>query len=648
MDPKNTLELIRIFHKVVSEGKRPADPVEVNRIAMMAGYLVEPEACTEEVFEALKEALNNYKSTFYKDFEEVLSRTRLEQFVDQMLHYMSTYGTNYTGEVFTMNPEPEAMAYKELTPITAVSAGEMYRLCMEMISSGVALKVSTLKPLVCYIAEFLDKKENCELRERLDIPSIPNREAKAMLYSELCLTPDDPFEFLRTALYCATGSAMPINSSDSLKAILNGARNSLICLEMFGSELTAEQKQGLASIYFRFKNIFITFKKSFASISASSPKAAKGVSLINYLRHLAPRYKKPLRPDILSDVLDPGNGLEDLRSAIRSCSSAFRLVRILGYLKMTVARPTAVQYLIRNGKTYIRDLKRSEFEYNRTALRASELMPVFEEEIVSRLRRNVEGKSVRLPENIELTAPSSEKSFVGNFPFLSSYKVSSGVFIGVYWRNEWGTHDFDLSFISLSNGDKIGWNADFRDPQAEIIFSGDMTDADPEASEILFFRRAKKDGVVFVNRFNGLKDSKFLLFFGRGLPLIPGSPKPDPRERLTKSEDWTAGADFSINKMDIRLEAELTSETAQQMVGLIIDGRFYFLDLGIGESAVSSRSASYPLAEAMKARLHSAVPLRPLLEKAGAILHNPDSDKDPAIDLTERRLTRNTIITLFS
>lgn len=648
MAMKLTLELIRIFHAAVSDGKNVADPIEVNRIAIMAGYLIEPKACTEEVFEAMKYAIDNYKSTFYKDFEEVLSRTRFDIFLDQMLHYMSTYGTNYRGETFTLNPTPEAMAYKELTPVRAVSAKEMFDLCLGIINSGSALKLTTLIPVIDYIVNYLSREENAEQRKSFDIAAIPNREARCILYDQLRIIPEDPAEFLATAVFCATGSAMIINSEEFLDKLLSRAKDSLRCLEMFGNPLTASQKEGLASIYFRYIDVFITFKQSFRSIAYASPKAQASVKLINYLRHLAPRYKKPFKGDVLSLILNYGEEVEVVRRAVEKEKSTYRLVRVLGYLQMMASEPAAMQYLIRNGKTFIRDLKNRRGSLY-LAETAKALIPVVRSEIVARLRKNVEGKKVRFPEDILLTAPTSEKNFVGNFPFLTSFEIKSSAFIGVYWRNEWGTHDFDLSYIDVENGNKIGWNASFRDEKADIIFSGDMTNADPEASEVLYFRRNVADGFIFVNRYNGVTGSAFRLFFGKGCPLFPyaDNKKPNKNEATLKKEGWIPGHEFQVNRMDIRLEADLTSDTVQQLVGFIEKGRFYFMTLGLGESTISSLGGQdYPLDKAVNVRCRAAVDLRGLLIEAGAVeITDPEVEVD--IDLGARVIDRTTVIDLF-
>ena len=37
-----------------------------------------------------------YNSTFYKTWNDVTSKSRLHLLVDQLVHYMTTYGTDFT------------------------------------------------------------------------------------------------------------------------------------------------------------------------------------------------------------------------------------------------------------------------------------------------------------------------------------------------------------------------------------------------------------------------------------------------------------------------------------------------------------------------------------------------------------------------
>ncbi len=622
--------LIKLFNAIVPEGEA-IEPRDVNRIAMQAGYLVEPAACTSHTLEAIKDFPVNYNSTFYKSFEEVSSHTRIELLCDQMLHYLTTYGTAFTAPAFTKNPSPAAMLYKELRVIRAVSDEDMAGMCLSALESGVAMKSEDVEAVCAFIVRHFNGSSDTA---PLDIAAIPNREARAVLYILAGTRPTDPVEFLRTIVYAATGKAMLINSPETLGEIAEGISKKPSSLSFLGEPLDAPALESLAGIFFRFRHIFIAIKDGYRKLAAATDgqereKALAAVSLINYLRRLAPRFKRPFKKDILSDITGSGASLGEIREAIASEPSAFRLIRILGYLKMKGGRPEAALYLIRNGRTFVKKNKPESF--GPTAV--EDLIPIVEDEIIRRL--NVRGKTVRFPEHIDLAAPTSGKSFVGNIPFMSSCILGDENFIGVYWRNEWGARDFDLSAVFADADIKIGWNSDFKSADESVIFSGDMTNADPEASEILFFRKHTPDCFIYVNRYFGNPGAAFRLFIGRGKPEMGSADTP------------LRGNAFAVNAMDVRVEADATSNSAEQLVGYVQDGVFRFLTLGIGHRAASVRSTDYPLREALASRTHSAVSLKSLLLKAGAIeLTDPAADAD--IDLGERKISATSITELFA
>ncbi len=627
-----TRALLSVFNAVVRDrDDRMVSPTRVNEKALRAGYFFEPEACTEAALHAVEGLEVNYNSTFYKDVEAVLKRTRFEQLLDQLTHYASTYGTNFSGPAFTQNPTPEALLYKTLTVVRAVSAREMFEMCVELLN-GPALKEGTLKPVCEYIAEYLNS-ETGKYAEDFDIKSISNKEARSALYAACKRMPEEPMDFLRLAVYTATGSGLIINSPELLSELESSAGSSDLCLDLFAGDLPRELTEGLASIFFRFKHIFIALKQGFRN-APDKERGKSAVSYVNYLRRLAPRFKKPYRADVLSS-LTAGRWSElDVEEAARAEVSTFRLLRCLGYLRMYCTFPDAKLYLIRNGKAFIRD-NYNLLKWNDNAARYAEII---ESEIVNRLRGKVDGKTVRFPDIIELSAPTSEKNFVGNVPFMSSLRMGEASYAGIYWREEWGAYDFDLSAVFTADGKKIGWNEDFIASGETVVYSGDMTRANPEASEILYFRRNAPDGMIYVNRYNGESGSKYRLFFGSGdIQEITGE--------KAASETYS-GRGYGVRKMDIVLEADMYSDSKEQLVGFICEGRFYFMSLSTGKGPVS-RGKDYSADTALEFRRYSAVSLRSLLLKAGAIERN-GSDDAVDLDLSPRALNRSTLINLFN
>lgn len=343
-----------------------------------------------------------------------------------------------------------------------------------------------------------------------------------------------------------------------------------------------------------------------------------------------------MRKNVLDSILSSSHSIEEVREAIHREKSQFRLIRMLMYVRSRLnlsGTATDEIYIIRNGKMFIRsdrELKEA-IDYSH----AREVEAMLKEELISRVRKKVAGKRVLFPEGLDLVAPTSERNFVGDVPLFTSYKLSKNNFIGVYWRDEWGTHDFDLSFCSFS-GAEFGWHSNYKDGENKIIFSGDMTKAPYGATEMFHIEREVPDGVFYVNRYWGKVGSRLRLFFGQGTPV------------MGKTYGEFGGEEFSMDPMDVRLQADMVSEKREQMVGVVMDSRFYFCNLQTSESAISC-ARLYPLEKVFGHKIASVVNLRDLLLEAGAVEYKKGENAgEPDFDLRLTQGLRPTLIGLFS
>ena len=116
---------------------------------MTCGYIINPKVVFDEsAYEFLKKYYYhiacNYNSTFYKKWEDVISKNRFELFIDQLCHYASTYGTNYEGETYVPNKdyvknEELGIDFKEYKFIDICTETEAYQIAMNSLTSGIAL-----------------------------------------------------------------------------------------------------------------------------------------------------------------------------------------------------------------------------------------------------------------------------------------------------------------------------------------------------------------------------------------------------------------------------------------------------------------------------------------------------------------------------
>jgi hypothetical protein len=296
-------------------------------------------------------------------------------------------------------------------------------------------------------------------------------------------------------------------------------------------------------------------------------------------------------------------------------------------MMMMPGQDPSKMYIVRNGKIYVKSFTSEEL---RMRAHLIEWWFKLEDVLMARLVNNLSKKKcvVRFPKYLNLTCPTSEKNFVGNIPFGSYYQMSKNNYIGIYRRGEWGTHDFDLSYVDF-NGDKIGWNSCWN-RNSNVMFSGDMVTADPEATEILYMKGGcNTEGIVYVNRFNGMPNSKFKLMLGQ--------------ENIN-----TLPTGYMVDPNCIQFEEEITSPTEmQQMVGMVLGEKMYMCTFTLGNVRVA-RGSSYDntIEGIMRRKMTSFINLKNILISAG--FEEYDAEKHESIDLDLTDLKKDTLISLFN
>ena len=73
------INLIDYFRFGISdESFKKVDFAKINELAVKLGYIIHPDCCNEIVFKWLKSLTMNYNSTFYREWSDVLSKSRFE------------------------------------------------------------------------------------------------------------------------------------------------------------------------------------------------------------------------------------------------------------------------------------------------------------------------------------------------------------------------------------------------------------------------------------------------------------------------------------------------------------------------------------------------------------------------------------------
>lgn len=620
--------LVKLFNISIEDPRNEVDYVTLNNFAMQVGYIVHPKACNLATQQFIRSISGNVNSTFYQTWEDVTSKTRFELFIDQLIHYVTTYGANFAqeGNGYVPNATPVGPVYislfKDYKVIMPCTEEDVYNRCMDMLTSGIAMKQETIETIVDYVVEYVTVNGLLKSGE-FDIDVIANREALTFLCDELGIAPNKKFDLFRYIMYKTTGSTLIIKNKATINAIIRSTT------QFDFNTLSEKQLISLASIFYRFKPLFLAFKKTYkANTYYSTPITSRNASVINKIRRMAPKYHTPLEESVISTMLGK---VYDSTVLIETATqmNTFQIIRLMNtIIERLNHTDEKVMYIIRNGKMFVKDSK----SYSGMIMYYVTVFNILKNELVSRLSEKA--TYVKYPKNMVLACPTSEKNFVGDLPFGTYMDLQNAdSFVGIYWREEWGTHDFDLSVLSL-DGNKIGWNADYysNNHNHDIVYSGDMTSARPEATEIMLFKKGAQDGLVMVNRYNGRDGSKFRFFGGV-----------EPNMNLKRN--------YMVDPNFIKFSADVVSDTTQQTLGLLNMGRFYIMALGSGNSIVSVQKGSTQNerynASVLKAK--SYLKLKDVLSTAGFI--DVDSveelPKDAQIlDLTQ--ISRDTLITLFS
>ena len=619
-------DLVKLFNISIEDSRNEVDYVTLNNSAMQVGYIVHPDACNLATQQFIQSISGNVNSTFYQNWEDVTSKTRFELFIDQLLHYVTTYGTDFAceGNGYVPNATPVGPVYislfKDYKVIMPCTEEDVYNRCMDMLTSGIAMKQATIETIVDYVVEYVTENDLLTTGE-FDIDDIANREALTLLCDELGIAPNKKFDLFRYIMYKTTGSTLIIKNKPTINAIIRSNT------QFDFNTLSDRQLIGLASIFYRFKPLFLAFKKTCTEGAYySTPITSRNAHVINKIRRMAPKYHTPLAESVMTTMLGKAHDSTVITETTAQMNT-FQIIRLMNTIIERLNRTDEkAMYIVRNGKMFVKDAK----SYDGMITYYATVFNILKNELVSRLSEKA--TYVKYPKNMVLACPTSEKNFVGDLPFGTYMDLQdSDSFIGIYWKEEWGTHDFDLSVLNI-DGIKVGWDSRYYSDNQDVVYSGDMTSARPEATEIMLFKKGATDGSVMVNRYDGRDGSKFRFFGGV-----------EPNMKLRRN--------YMVDPNFIKFSADVVSDTVEQTIGLLNDGRFYVMALGSGNSIVSFHKGSKQneryYASVLKAQ--SYLKLNYILSAAGFI--DVDSveelPKDAQIlDLTQ--MSRDTLINLFS
>jgi len=570
----------------------------LSKKALQCGYIIDEKCSTKEVYNFLNKIDINVQSTFYKTFQEVLDKSRFELFIDQVKHYASTYGTNHTWTPYIPNDwEKLETDFKKYKVIKVATKEEILARCDKMLASWIALEQKTIDDLFEIYDYFIYLP---------DIDIVKNKEAKMLICKQRGLKPKNPVELLRFLVYLATESTLLIKN----KQVIAETCASKVNLTELLSEVEILR---LSSIFLRFKPLMLAFKKT-----------DKGnARIVNYIRRLAVKNHKPYEYWYFENILNDFSKIDELPKRLEELNN-FKKIALIEAINVRLTWNEYSMYTVRNGKFFLKEKKNKAQEIGSLNL----IKWVIYQSLINSLSEH-KGKTFYIPKCLDIKLPKSEKTFIGNLPMWSEIILpEDDLIIWINWRGKDGAQDFDLSFTNI-DWSKIGWNSGFKNKEGDIVFSWDMTSANPEATELFYFWDKKTPWLIKNNRYCGNEGALFTFFVAK--ENIKGSVKKN----------------YMVKKENILFQTQLISESKEQILWVRKDNSFIIQNIKSWNKQVSTGdSVSTAYLKYMAANQKSLLPLRQVLIDAGLV--EVIEKEDAVIDFDYSDIKKDDIISLLS
>ena len=638
--------ILRLFHAIVidsaSQPRRSAifketipygfvfAPTIINTFSDHALRQVIPDIAEE--LGLTKEQLNQ---TFHKSWKKVRNTDLDKLFLEQITHYFTTYGFEALGiydehTVYIPTEKLQIPDIKEkeikLTLIQGLTQKQIEEKILKLLESGVALKDTTIADIMSIISDF-------EMVDRINVDSIKNKEVKCILCDRLGKIPAVPTEFLRFVLYKLIHSTLLIKNTTVIEQIKNSIQYDSDMINIFTQYNLLYGLEQLASIFYRFKPIFLALR--------ANPDFKPAV---NKIRKLAIEHHKPMPEDYLNMLtghLKNGELEIDRLQTELAKVNLFRKVRLAYALNYRLTNNDAILYKVRNGKAYATaidpktlDIPKIQQGYN-----------IVIQSIITDLAKKIQGKKIYFDPQITYALPSTEKQFSGNIPCGSFLTLPKNMILGVHWTNlpeqdqinDWygdrnGRVDLDLSLLGLT---KFGWDGSYRsDRSGDILFSGDITDAPQGATEAFFIKKQTPSTyLLMLNHYNRQKETKvsFKIFASR-------------ENGITFDHHYMV----DLNKVEMLIPNVMDAQ--EKMLGLVLttdkNTIFYIGETNMGKDR-SAKDTEYmrQTRSYMTASFTHPITLNNILIQAGAIVVKKKEDAD--LDLSVEALQKDTILKLF-
>tara|TARA_Y100000588_G_scaffold307293_1_gene331367 strand:- start:8887 stop:10680 length:1794 start_codon:yes stop_codon:yes gene_type:complete len=594
MKNKNTLTL-ELFN-VVEKGQSQ-EPVFIDShgvfVDSTAVYAIKD---IKKHLKNLKLSGNELNKTFHKSWKTVVNSTRLELAIQQIMHYLSTYGSNFESEMYIPDEVLKVPKTKlKVSVIKSLTKEELIEKSLDVLRSGIALKEETLNDLFELLGVLGYKFSGDE--------NIKNKEANLLIAIRYRVYPESVEEFVRYLVYRATQSSSLVKNNELFDSIKESNTDISLDLESYDMKKVAQ-------VFNRFKPIFLSFKQAHKN----------NKKYINKLAKLSKVYHKPMPQNALNLVTQ--NKLTENDTHWLDNASIYALFKALSACYTRMNGQDTFVYRIRNGKSFVKSN-----DVNTKVVKANYKFLLN----YLKTKLNGEGKNVFIPKQVVYALPTSEKLFVGNIPTGTKF-LAKKIAAGIYWENSWGATDLDLSGLNIAG--KIGWNSSYYNDNGNLIYSGDLTYAEDGAVEYLHASKGKLNPTLVMNNvYSGKHDAGYKIVIGEGSKI---------------------DRDFMMNPNKVLAEVKCNSVQKNTVLGMLMEENdnmksFTLLNFGAGQARVSGNNkVSKNATTALYQQWSKPMSLNTVLEQCGfTVLHEKEDDVELYADLSLDNLTKSTFIDLF-
>ena len=540
----------------------------------------------------------SFNNTLIDSFAKVANMTPLEFYTIQILHYLTTYGTNFTTPFIvgarTFTPE-ETKALK-ITIIRAVPGERALDKINDLFANTGAPKQQNmvhyraLAPLTTIAPDTVKSKELmilvCEMRG---------------------IKPTEPEALLRYLIYCATGETLLIKNHNLYEKICNSS---------YMLDLSDNEERALATIFYRYKPLLLAFKWS----------ALENRVSINRIRRLATKLHKPQSARNLKNFIAFALN-DDLKETDNLIAKATNKELIKLYNAVAATTASKKVYQIRNGKMFAAVCNNTLTKNQRLRLHCAKL--AIETELRTRFA-SYRGQVIYIPAGIDYAVPYSEKQMTGAIPWgtVITTRSHDALTVGIHWVNDENESSCDLDLHTFTPTQHIGWNGSYKTNKGEILYSGDMTNAPAPlgAAESFYVSNISEPIIFNVNAYNATENKRFQFFVTKGKDC-------KMRSRCT----------FDSKKL-VTAPIPLSFAGYNAMtLGVMKDNQFYIYGGDLGKRAIPSNYYANFI-DGLIEKCGNALKMREFADIIGMKVVTSAPTGTPFINLAPEALTVNTLL----